>query len=313
MYICNVKGTVIKTTGKRYQVKLENGELIESRLKGKFRIAGIKSTNPVVVGDVVRIEQSDENYMIIKLFDRRNYIVRKSVNLSKQTHIIASNIDQAILIVTLTHPITTTTFIDRFLLSATAFGVEVLILFNKTDLYSDEENIDLKNITELYEKIGYSTISISVLKDDLSEVKNAMKGRINLISGHSGVGKSTLINQLQPKLNIQTKEVSDSFYQGQHTTTFSELHELDFGSSIIDTPGIRGFGLVEIEKNEIGNYFPEFFKLKGECKFHNCIHLNEPNCAVKEAVVKDEIAESRYFSYLSMLEEEDENYRVNDY
>ncbi len=308
-----MKGTVIKTTGKRYQVKLENGELIESRLKGKFRIAGIKSTNPVVVGDVVRIEQSDENYMIIKLFDRRNYIVRKSVNLSKQTHIIASNIDQAILIVTLTHPITTTTFIDRFLLSANAFGVEVLILFNKTDLYSEEDNINLKNITEIYEKIGYRTISISVLKDDLSEVKNAMKGRINLISGHSGAGKSTLINQLQPELNIQTKEVSDSFNQGQHTTTFSELHELDFGSSIIDTPGIRGFGLVEIEKNEIGNYLPEFFKLKEECKFHNCIHLNEPNCAVKEAVVKDEIAESRYLSYLSMLEEEDENYRVNDY
>ena len=313
MYICNVKGTVIKTTGKWYQVKLENGELIESRLKGKFRIAGIKSTNPVVVGDVVRIEQSDENYMIVELFDRRNYILRKSVNLSKQTHIIASNIDQAILIVTLTHPITTTTFIDRFLVSANAFGVEVLILFNKTDLYSDEENINLKNITELYEKIGYSTISLSVLKDDLSEVKNSMKGKINLISGHSGVGKSTLINQLQPNLNIQTKEVSDSFNQGQHTTTFSELHELDFGASIIDTPGIRGFGLVEIEKNEIGNYLPEFFKLKGECKFHNCIHLNEPNCAVKESVVKDEIAESRYFSYLSMLEEEDENYRINDY
>ena len=313
MYICNVKGTVIKTTGKWYQVKLENGELIESRLKGKFRIAGIKSTNPVVVGDVVRIEQSDENYMIVELFDRRNYILRKSVNLSKQTHIIASNIDQAILIVTFTHPITTTTFIDRFLVSANAFGVEVLILFNKTDLYSDEENINLKNITELYEKIGYRTISLSVLKDDLSEVKNAMKGRINLISGHSGVGKSTLINQLQPNLNIQTKEVSDSFNQGKHTTTFSELHELDFGTSIIDTPGIRGFGLVEIEKNEIGNYFLEFFKLKGECKFHNCIHLNEPNCAVKEAFVKDEISESRYFSYLSMLEGEDENYRVNDY
>ena len=308
-----MKGTVIKTTGKWYQVKLENGELIESRLKGKFRIAGIKSTNPVVVGDVVRIEQSDENYMIVELFDRRNYILRKSVNLSKQTHIIASNIDQAILIVTLTHPITTTTFIDRFLVSANAFGVEVLILFNKTDLYSDEENINLKNITELYEKIGYSTISLSVLKDDLSEVKNSMKGKINLISGHSGVGKSTLINQLQPNLNIQTKEVSDSFNQGQHTTTFSELHALDFGASIIDTPGIRGFGLVEIEKNEIGNYFPEFFKLKRECKFHNCIHLNEPNCGVKEAVMKDEVSESRYFSYLSMLEEEDENYRINDY
>ena len=308
-----MKGTVIKTTGSWYLVKSEKGDLLECRLKGKFRIKGIKSTNPIVVGDGVVLEKTDDSYMITKLMDRKNFIVRKSVNLSKQTHIIASNIDQAILMVTLLNPITTTTFIDRFLVSANAFGVEVVLLFNKTDLYNIKDKKNHKALVEVYKKIGYKTISLSALKDDLTKVKDVMKGKVNLISGHSGVGKSTLINKLQPNLHINTKEISESYNQGQHTTTFSELHELDFGSSIIDTPGIKGFGLVEIERNEIGNYFPEFFKVKGECKFHNCIHLNEPNCAVKDALIKDIISESRYFSYLGMLEEEEENYRTNDY
>ena len=308
-----MNGIVIKSTGSWYQVKSENNDFLECRLKGKFRLKGIKSTNPIVVGDKVRIEQSDDSFMIVKLFDRKNAIIRKSVNLSKQTHIIASNIDQAILMITLIAPVTTTTFIDRFLISANAFGVDVILLFNKTDLYTSSE-IELQNtLINIYSEIGYKSISVSALKDDLQKVKDIMKGKINLIAGHSGVGKSTLINKLQPNLNINTKEVSESYRQGQHTTTFSELHELDFGASIIDTPGIRGFGLVEIKKNEIGNYFPEFFKLKGECKYHNCIHLNEPNCGVKQAVIKDEIAESRYFSYLGMLEEEEENFRTNDY
>ena len=307
-----MRGTVIKTTGSLYDVKSENGDLIECRLKGKFRTKEIKSTNPVVVGDKVKLQQTDDNYMIVELFDRKNSIVRKSVNLSKQTHIIASNIDQVILMVTLINPITTTTFIDRFLVSANAFGVDTILLFNKTDLY-DSKIEDNKKLVSLYEKIGYKTISLSVLKDDLSQIKDVMKGKVNLISGHSGVGKSTLINKLQPNLHIDTKEVSGAYSQGQHTTTFSELHELDFGASIIDTPGIRGFGLVEIEKNEIANFFPEFFALRSKCKYHNCIHLNEPRCRVKDAVGKNEIAESRYFSYLGMLEEEDENYRVNDY
>ena len=308
-----MRGTVIKTTGSLYDVKSENGDLIECRLKGKFRTKGIKSTNPVVVGDKVELEQTDDNYMIVELFDRKNSIVRKSVNLSKQTHIIASNIDQVMLMVTLINPITTTTFIDRFLVSANAFGVDAILLFNKTDLYDSKIEEDNKELVNLYEKIGYKTISLSVLEDDLSQIKDVMKGKVNLISGHSGVGKSTLINQLQPNLHIYTKEVSGTYSQGQHTTTFSELHELDFGASIIDTPGIRGFGLVEIEKNEIANFFPEFFALRSKCKYHNCIHLNEPRCRVKDAVGKNEIAESRYFSYLGMLEEEDENYRVNDY
>ena len=308
-----MNGVVIKSTGSWYQVKSENNDFLECRLKGKFRLKGIKSTNPIVVGDKVRIEQSDDSFMIVKLYDRKNAIIRKSVNLSKQTHIIASNIDQAILMITLIAPVTTTTFIDRFLISANAFGVDVILLFNKTDLYTSSE-IELQNtLINIYSEIGYKSISVSALKDDLQKVKDIMKGKINLIAGHSGVGKSTLINKLQPNLNINTKEVSESYRQGQHTTTFSELHELDFGASIIDTPGIRGFGLVEIKKNEIGNYFPEFFKLKGECKYHNCIHLNEPNCGVKQAVIKDEIAESRYFSYLGMLEEEEENFRTNDY
>ena len=308
-----MNGVVIKSTGSWYQVKSENNDFLECRLKGKFRLKGIKSTNPIVVGDKVKIEQSDDSFMIVKLYDRKNAIIRKSVNLSKQTHIIASNIDQAILMITLIAPVTTTTFIDRFLISANAFGVDVILLFNKTDLYTSSE-IELQNtLINIYSEIGYKSISVSALKDDLQKVKDIMKGKINLIAGHSGVGKSTLINKLQPNLNINTKEVSESYRQGQHTTTFSELHELDFGASIIDTPGIRGFGLVEIKKNEIGNYFPEFFKLKGECKYHNCIHLNEPNCGVKQAVIKDEIAESRYFSYLGMLEEEEENFRTNDY
>ena len=308
-----MKGTVIKTTGSWYLVKSEKGDLLECRLKGKFRIKGIKSTNPIVVGDGVVLEKTDDSYMIIKLIDRKNFIVRKSVNLSKQTHIIASNIDQAILMVTLLNPITTTTFIDRFLVSANAFGVEVVLLFNKTDLYNIEDKKKHEELVEVYKKIGYKTISLSALKDDLTKVKDVMKGKVNLISGHSGVGKSTLINKLQPNLHINTKEVSESYNQGQHTTTFSELYELDFGSSIIDTPGIKGFGLVEIKKNEIANLFPEFFALKSKCKFHNCIHLNEPQCRVKDAIMKNEIAESRYFSYLGMIEEDEENYRVNDY
>lgn len=308
-----MNGLVTKSTGIWYQVKSESGKILECRLKGKFRTQGIKSTNPVVVGDKVKVEESDEAFMIVERYERKNAIIRKSVNLSKQTHVIASNIDQAILMVTINNPVTTTTFIDRFLLSANAFGVDVILLFNKTDLHSDRDKKEHDELISIYSEIGYKCISVSAIKDDLFQVKGIMKGKINLISGHSGVGKSTLINSLQPGLNISTKEVSDSYNQGQHTTTFSELYELDFDASIIDTPGIRGFGLVAIEKNEIANYFLDFFRLKGECKFHNCIHLNEPNCKVKDAVTQNKIAESRYFSYLSMLEEEDENYRTNGY
>ena len=308
-----MNGVVIKTTGKRYTVKTEVGNIVQSRLKGKFRIAGIKSTNPIVVGDKVEVVQESELWMIGKLHARKNHILRKSVNLSKQTHIIAANIDQALLMITLDRPVTNTGFIDRFLVAANAYGIEVVLLFNKIDLLSDELKTQQENLQKIYEKIGYTCLATSVINDDLSQIKQLMKGRVNMISGHSGVGKSTLINKLQPDLNINTKEVSDTHQQGQHTTTFSELHDLDFGASIIDTPGIRGFGLVELDSSEIGNYFQEFFALKSGCKFHNCIHENEPNCAVKLALENGEIAESRHKNYLKMLVEEEENFRTNDY
>ena len=308
-----MNGVVIKTTGKRYSVKTEEGEVVQSRLKGKFRIAGIKSTNPIVVGDKVEVVRESELWMIVKLHDRKNHILRKSVNLSKQTHIIAANIDQALLMITLDSPVTTTGFIDRFLVAANAYGIEVVLLFNKVDLLDDELKIQQENLQKIYEKIGYTCFATSVINDDLSPIKNLMKGKVNMISGHSGVGKSTLINYLQPDLHINTKEVSDTHKQGQHTTTFSELHELDFGASIIDTPGIRGFGLVELEVAVLGSYFPEFFNLKSQCKYHNCIHKNEPQCAIKSALEDGDIAESRYKNYLKMLVEEEENFRTTDY
>ena len=308
-----MNGTVIKTTGKHYSVRTEKREIVNCSLKGKFRIAGIKSTNPIVVGDKVEIEQKSKTWMIVKLQHRKNYIQRKSVNLSKQTHIIAANIDQALLMITLDSPATTAGFIDRFLVSANAYGVDVVLLFNKTDLLNGLLELEQKKLQKVYEKIGYKCFAISVINDDLSIIKTLMKDKVNMISGHSGVGKSTLINKLQPNLNIKTKAVSESHKQGQHTTTFSELHELDFSTSIIDTPGIRGFGLVELELNEIGNYFPEFFALKKKCKFYNCIHKNEPNCAVKIALEKGDVSQIRYNNYLKMLVEEAGHFRTNTY
>lgn len=306
-----MQGVVIKSTGSWYTVKTEDGILRECRIKGKFRIQEIKSTSPLVVGDCVTVQEDGDNWMIVDLQERKNYIVRKSVNLSKQIHIIAANINQAILVVTIQSPVTTTGFIDRFLASARAYSVDVLLLFNKLDIYSEEAMESQKALRFLYEKIGYKCFSLSVLNDDLTEVKSLMQGKVNVISGHSGVGKSTLINKLQPGLSLATKEISKQHQQGQHTTTFSEMHELDFGAAIIDTPGIRGFGLVEMEKQELSDYFAEFFALKADCKFHNCIHVNEPHCAVKDAIEEGEIANSRYKSYLSMLEEEEEHYRTN--
>ena len=308
-----MNGIIIKSTGSWYIVKSDSGNLFKCRLIGRFRNENIKSTNPIVVGDNVKIQKRNDNFVISELYDRKNAIIRKSVNLSKQTHVIAANIDQSILMITLDSPITTTNFIDRYLVSANAFGVDVVLLFNKLDLHNEKSRFNHERLVSIYSKIGYKCISTSVIKGDLSQIKNIMKSKINLISGHSGVGKSTLINSLQEGLNIATNDISDSYNQGQHTTTFSELYELDFGASLIDTPGIKGFGLVEIKKNEIANYFPEFFNLKGDCKFNNCIHLNEPSCEIKRAVKRGQIAESRYLSYLSMLDEEEENYRTIGY
>ena len=299
-----MQAVVIKSTGTWYMVKTRNGQVLNCRIKGKFRIKGIKSTSPIVVGDLVDIDQEGENWLIVGLQERKNFIVRKSVNLSKKTHIIASNIDQAILMVTIQNPITTTGFIDRFLAAAQSYDIDVFILFNKLDIYNKEMMIKQQELFKIYDQIGYSCIALSVLHDNLDSIKAVMKNKVNVISGHSGVGKSTLVNKLQPGLDLATKIISDAHKQGQHTTTFSELYELDFGASVIDTPGIKGFGLVDIKKEELGDYFKEFLYIKQKCRFHNCIHLNEPDCALKIALKNGNIAKSRYISYLSMLEEE---------
>lgn len=313
-----MQGIVYKSTGSWYNIKTETGVFIPSRIKGKFRLQGIKSTNPVAVGDRVIIEiekKGDEEIGIInKILERDNYIVRKSVNLSKQTHIIASNIDLAFLVITYNNPPTTTTFIDRFLVTAEAYGIKTVLLFNKIDAYSLEEFAELKYLAELYRNIGYTCLGISAIAgDNLNELKQMMIGKVSVFSGHSGVGKSTLINALEPKLNLKTSSISIQHQQGQHTTTFAEMYDLCFGARIIDTPGIRGFGVVDMDAPEISNYFPEFFALKQECKFNNCLHVDEPKCAIKQALENDEIAYSRYKSYLQILEGEDENYRKDIY
>ena len=303
-----MKALVIKSTGSWYDVEAENGNLYKCRIKGKFRTKQIKSTNPVVVGDYVEIVSEDENWMINKLYERKNKIVRRSVNLSKQTHIIAANIDQAILMITLKSPETFTAFIDRFLVSAQAFGVEVILLFNKVDIYDKPTLLELENLKNIYTQIGYKCISVSVISDELKELKDIIKAKNTLISGHSGVGKSTLINKLLGT-DIPTNEISLSHEQGQHTTTFSHLYKLNNGGAIIDTPGIKGFGLIDIETKDICDLFPEFFRLKSNCKFNNCIHINEPNCKVLEALANGEISKHRYQNYLNMLENEESIYR----
>ena len=308
-----MKALVIKSTGSWYDVESNDGSLYKCRIKGKFRTENIKSTNPIVVGDYVEINNDSQTWMIEKLYDRKNMIVRKSVNLSKQTHIIAANIDQAILMITLQSPITTTGFIDRFLVSAQAFGVEVILFFNKIDLYSKKLILQNQNLIHEYSKIGYRCISLSALNDNINEVKSIVENKNNLISGHSGVGKSTLINKLLGTADISTNEISQRHDQGQHTTTFSELYRLDFGGTIIDTPGIKGFGLVNIDSDNLADYFPEFLSLKLECKFNNCKHINEPNCKVKEALENGQISKDRYSNYLSMLETEESIYRTNNY
>ncbi len=311
-------GLVYKSTGSWYTIKTEDGTFYESRIKGKFRIKGIKSTNPVAVGDVVDFEldntSDDITGLINNIHERKNYIIRKSVNLSKQVHIIASNIDKVFLLVTINNPVTTTSFIDRFLVTAEAYGIEAVIIFNKIDTFNDETLDEQLYLQYVYSTIGYKCLRVSAIENKgIDELKEEMKGNVNMFSGHSGVGKSTLINKLQPSLNLKTKEISEQHGQGQHTTTFAEMFDLDFEAKIIDTPGIRGFGVVDMEKDELGDYFPEFFALKGQCRFNNCLHKEEPHCAVKEALDNDEIAWSRYKSYLQMLEGDDENYRTDMY
>ena len=311
-------GLVYKSTGSWYTVKNDTGDFVECRIKGKFRIKGIKSTNPIAVGDVVDYELDESSDVITgiitNIHDRKNYIVRKSVNLSHQMHIIASNVDYVFLLITINNPPTTTSFIDRFLVTAEAYGIEAILVFNKIDTFDDAMLDEQLYLQYIYEQIGYKCLRISSTEvKGVDKLKEMMIGKVSMFSGHSGVGKSTLVNALEPSLQLKTKHISEQSKQGQHTTTFAEMYDLSFGAQIIDTPGIKGFGVVDMEKEEISGYFPEFFKLKDQCKFNNCLHKDEPKCAIKEALEKDEISWSRYNSYLKILEGDDETYRTDIY
>ena len=302
------KGIVYRSTGSWYTVHSE-GIFYDCRIKGKLRLKGIKSTNPVAVGDHVLFEvdrhASAPEGNITQIEVRKNYIVRKSVNLSKQTHIIASNIDQVFLIITLNNPSTFPAFVDRFLVTAEAYQISAILLFNKIDSYEDFELKEVKKFQKIYQDIGYSTYSISATKGiEIETVKSMMQDKVSMFSGHSGVGKSTLVNAISPDLNIKTAAISKQHQQGMHTTTYAEMFALTKGIKIIDTPGIKGFGVVDMKPEEIGNYFPEFHKRKNKCKFHNCLHHNEPKCAIIGAVEAGKISSSRYTSYLQMLEDD---------
>ena len=308
------KGLVVKSTGSWYTVEGADGVLYQCKVKGNFRIKGIKSTNPVAVGDHVNfiVQPSSENDsadkvgLINSVEDRKNYIVRRSSNLSKQSHIIAANIDQAVLVVTLKYPVTTTTFIDRYLASAEAYSIPVLLVFNKTDIYTAEQREVLGSLTNLYEAIDYNCITASAKTlNGIENLKQAIQDKINVINGHSGVGKSTIINIFEPSLKLKTAEISESYKTGKHTTTYTTLYKLSFGGYIIDTPGIKGFGMLDMEPWEISHYFREIFEYSKDCQYHNCSHTHEPKCAVKEAVEEGKIAESRYISYLGLLEKDD--------
>ena len=304
-----MKGFVIKNTGSWYSVKTDDGKVVECKIKGNFRLKGIRSTNPVAVGDHVEIALNQEGTAFITHIDeRRNYIIRKSQNLSKQSHIIAANVDQAFLIVTVNYPQTSTTFIDRFLASAEAYSVPVVLVFNKRDILSDDERHYQQSMVHLYETIGYECREISAATGEGVEgLHKLLKGKITLLSGNSGVGKSTLINQILPEANLRTAEISDAHNTGMHTTTFSEMLELPKGGYIIDTPGIKGFGTFDMEPEELTSYFREIFHFSKDCKFSNCTHTHEPGCAVLKALEEHYIAQSRYQSYLGMLEDKDEN------
>ena len=305
-----MKGLVVKNTGSWYTVRTDDGQLIESKIKGNFRLKGIRSTNPVAVGDRVELIQNQEGTAFItEIEDRRNYIIRKSINLSKQSHIIAANVDLALLIVTVNYPQTSTTFIDRFLASAEAYRVPVVLVFNKTDLLDEDESRYQQMLITLYETIGYECRSISAEKGDgVEELRPLLDGKITLLSGNSGVGKSTLINRLVPGACLRTAEISDAHNTGQHTTTFSEMIPLSpAGGWLIDTPGIKGFGTFDMEREELTSYFKEIFRFSKDCRFSNCTHTHEPGCAVLQALEDHYIAQSRYQSYLSMLDDKDDS------
>jgi len=302
-------GLVIRNTGSWYTVKTDGGQLVDCKIKGNFRLKGIRSTNPVAVGDVVTVVPNNEGTAFItEIADRRNYIIRKASNLSKQSHIIAANVDQAMLVVTVNYPQTSTIFIDRFLASAEAYRIPVILVFNKVDMLDDDERRYLDMMINLYETVGYECRAISAQNGDgVDDLRLLLDGKITVLSGNSGVGKSTLINRLLPDANLRTAEISDAHNTGMHTTTFSEMLQLPDGGYIIDTPGIKGFGTFDIEREELTSYFKEIFHFSKDCRFNNCTHTHEPGCAVLKALEEHYIAESRYQSYLSMLDDKDES------
>ncbi len=307
-----IQGRVIKTTGSRHLVRLDTGSIYACSVRGKFRIKGIRLTNPIAVGDLVELEpnEAEQTGVICRIIDRKNYIIRKSTKLSSEAHIIAANIDQAFVVATLRHPTTFSLFIDRFLVSAEAYKIPAKIIFNKTDLYADHDLETLADWVQIYESAGYPCYLTSVERGKgLKAIRESLKAKLSVFTGNSGVGKSSIINFLDPALKLRTGEISDAHQTGIHTTTYAELHELETGGWIIDTPGIRGFGMVDIEKAELYHFFPEIFAVAKDCKYHNCLHSHEPDCAVAKAVEMGQISFMRYSNYISMLGDEDDKYR----
>jgi ribosome biogenesis GTPase / thiamine phosphate phosphatase len=305
-------GLVIKSTGSRYKVLPGSGKITECTIKGKLRVKELRTTNPVAVGDNVLFEVTPDgkNGIITEVLDRKNYIIRKSSNLSRHSQIIAANLDQVFLMATIILPETPVEFIDRFLVTSEAYRIPAKIIFNKTDLYGKAEVERMDYLIALYNKIGYECFRLSLLNEgSLVPLRKVMKNKINLVSGNSGVGKTTLLNLLNPTLNLKTEEISDYHKQGKHVTTYPEMHPMPFGGYIIDTPGIRGFGVIDMDRNEIYHFFPEIFRKSGECRFYNCLHLEEPGCAVRKAVENGEIDFLRYRSYLNILEDKNSKYR----
>ena len=310
-----MQGTVIKSSGSVYGVRATDGTLVDCRVKGNFRLKGIRSTNPVAVGDHVLFDvREDGTAYIVEILERRNYIVRKASNLSKQSHILAANLDLCFLVVTVSHPVTATTFIDRFLAAAEAYRVPVVLVFNKTDIYSDAECEELEYLTALYESIGYKCLHTSAAHNSgIEALKEMMRGKVSLLAGNSGVGKSSLVNAIAPEIAARVGEISKTHDTGMHTTTYTEMFEFMPESYIVDTPGVKGFGTFDMEIEEISHYFVEFFKLSKDCRYGNCTHTHEPGCAVLEALEAGRLAPSRYQSYLSMLEDKDEGkYRASE-
>ena len=309
-----MRGTVVKSSGSVYGVRAVDGTLVDCRVKGNFRLKGIRSTNPVAVGDNVLFDvREDGTAYIVEILERRNYIVRKASNLSKQSHILAANLDLCFLIVTINHPATATTFIDRFLAAAEAYRVPVVLVFNKVDIYNDAEREELEYLTALYESIGYRCLHTSAVGlQGIDGLRDMMRGKVSLLAGNSGVGKSSIVNAVAPEIAARVGEISKSHDTGMHTTTYTEMFEFMPGSYIVDTPGVKGFGTYDMEVEEISHYFVEFFKLSKDCRYSNCTHTHEPGCAVLEALENGKLAPSRYQSYLSMLEDKDEGkYRAS--